>query len=398
MSKREAVIVAYARTPIGRAYRGSFNQTHGATLGGHAIASAVARSGVDPAEVEDVVLGCGLPEGATGANIARQSVLRAQLPVSTSGLTVSRFCSSGMQAVASATHQIVQEDSDVVVAGGVESCSLVEGPHKNCHHSEESWIAANRPEIYRLNMLETAEIVAKRYGVERDRQDEYAAQSQARNGAAMASGVLDEEIVPLPTHMAVTADDGSITVVETSLERDEGARPQTTLAALAKLRPTVGPEGTVTAGNASQLSDGAAALVLVERGYAERRGLTPLGALRGFAVAGCEPDEMGVGPIHAVPRLLSRNSLSISDIDLWELNEAFASQTVYCRDKLGIDNERFNVNGGAISIGHPYGMTGARQAGHILLEGRRRNARLGVVTMCIGHGMGAAGLFEIFQQ
>ena len=395
MSRREAVIVAYARTPIGKAYRGAFNRTHGATLAGHAIASAVEQAALEPAAVEDVMLGCGLPEGATGANIARQAALRAGLPVSACGLTVSRYCSSGLQAIACATHQIVHEGANVLVAGGVESCSLVEGPHKNAFHAEDEWIASHRPEIYRMSMLQTAEIVASRYGISRERQDEYAAQSQQRNDAAARARLFRDEIVPFEARKATEREDGTPQMVDMILLQDEGPRPLTTIEALAKLRPTVSPGGTVTAGNASQLSDGAAALVLVERGYAERHGLTPLGTMRGFAVAGCEPDEMGVGPVHAVPRLLDRHGLAVGDIDLWELNEAFASQTVYCRDALGIDNDRFNVNGGAISIGHPYGMTGARQAGHILLEGRRRGARLGVVTMCIGHGMGAAGLFEI---
>ena len=395
MSGRQAVILAYARTPIGKAYRGAFNRTHGATLAGHAIAEAVERSGIASEEVEDVVIGCGLPEGATGANIARQAALRAGLPVSAAGMTVSRFCSSGLQAVACAAHQIVQEGTDLIVAGGVESCSLVEGPHKNGFHAEDEWIVAHRPEVYRTSMLETAEIVAARYGISRERQDEYALQSQQRNDRAARSRRLRDEIVPLAARKAVESEEGSFETVEVHLLQDEGPRPGTTIEALAKLRPTLGPDGTVTAGNASQLSDGAAALVLAERSYAECRGIRPLGIMRGFAVAGCEPDEMGVGPVHAVPRLLGRHGLEVADIDLWELNEAFASQTVYCRDKLGIDNDRFNVNGGAISIGHPYGMTGARQSGHILLEGRRRGAVLGVVTMCIGHGMGAAGLFEI---
>jgi acetyl-CoA C-acetyltransferase len=392
---REAVIVAYARTPIGKAYRGAFNITHGATLTGHAIAAAVERAKVEPGEIEDAVIGCGLPEGATGDNIARQSALRAGLPVSVGGLTVSRFCSSGLQAVAVAAQQIINEGAEVMVAGGVESLSLVESPHRNRHHAEEEWLAAHQPAIYRMSMLQTAEVVANRYGISRERQDEYAAQSQQRNGAAIAEGRLSEEILPTTVRKRIDVPDQEPVFESVTLTRDEGARPNTTLDGLAMLKPVTGPDGYVTAGNASQLSDGAAALVLVERKLAERRGLPILGVYRGFVVAGCEPDEMGIGPVYAVPRLLQRHGLKVDDIDLWELNEAFASQVLYCRDRLGISNERFNVDGGAISIGHPYGMSGARMVGHALLTGRKRKAKLAVTTMCIGHGMGAAGLFEV---
>ncbi len=392
---REAAIVSYARTPIGKAYRGAFNNTHGATMAAHAIEAAVQRAKVDPGEIEDVIIGCGLPEGATGENIARQSALRAGLPVSVGGLTVSRFCSSGLQAVAVAAQQIMSEGADVMVAGGVESLSLIENEHKNRFHAEEEWLAEHRPEIYRMNMLQTAEVVARRYGISRDRQDEYAVQSQTRNGAAIAAGRIGDEIVPMKAKKRVELPDGTVAIQEVTLSRDEGSRPETTLDRLATLKPVTGPDGFVTAGNASQLSDGAAALVLVERKLAERRNLPIMGIYRGFVVSGCEPDEMGIGPVFAVPRLLQRNGLKIGDIDLWELNEAFASQVLYCRDRLGIDNERFNVDGGAISIGHPYGMSGARMVGHALLTGRSRNSKLAVTTMCIGHGQGAAGLFEV---
>ena len=396
---REAVIVAYARTPIGKAYRGAFNNTHGATLAGSAIAAALARAGVEPAEVEDVVLGCGLPEGATGDNIARQAALRAGLPVTTAGFTVSRFCASGLQAIAVAAHQIVTGDADVVIAGGVESISLVENSHRNLHFREDPWIAQHYSPIYRMSMIDTAEVVAQRYGISRERQDAYALQSQERNGKAVSEGLIAREIEPIQvirSYPSATEKGGEPAFATELVTADEGPRPQSTLAGLAALRTVTGPDGCVTAGNASQMSDGAAALVLMDRVTAERRGVVALGAFRSLAVAGCDPDEMGVGPAFAVPKLLRRNGLTVDDIDLWELNEAFASQVLYCQDKLGIPNERFNIDGGAISLGHPYGMSGARMAGHALMRGHDLGARRAVVTMCIGHGMGAAGLFEVF--
>jgi acetyl-CoA C-acetyltransferase len=391
---RETVITSYARTPIGKAYKGALNFTHGATMAGHAIAAAVDRAGVEPEAIEDVVLGCGLPEGATGNNIARHSALRAGLPVSVGGQTVSRFCSSGLQAIAIAAHQIICEGADVIVAGGVESLSLVENQQKNRFREEEEWLKVHRPEIYRMSMIETAQVVASRYGISRKKQDEYAVQSQARNAKAIESGYLSDEIVPISTIKMIEQEDGSEGFQEVTLIRDEGARPGTSYEKLATLN-AIGWEGSVTAGNASQMSDGAAALVLANREYAEKKNLPVLGIFRGFVTAGCEPDEMGIGPVFAVPRLLERHGLKIDDIDIWELNEAFASQVLYCRDKLGIDNERFNIDGGAIAIGHPYGMSGARMAGHVLTRGKSLGSKLAVVTMCIGHGMGAAGLFEI---
>lgn len=390
---REAVIVSTARTPIGRAYRGAFNDTHGAVLGGHAVRHAVLRAGIAPEDIAEVILGCGRPEGATGANIARQAALMAGLPVSVSGLTVSRMCSSGLQAIALAAQRIVAGEADVFVAGGLESISLVQNEYTNIHRSQSMELKDLVPDIY-LPMLDTAEVVARRYGIGRAAQDAYALDSQRRTARAQAAGAFDDEIVPLPSRKRVVAADGSVHVEDTLLERDEGNRPDTTADALAQLK-AVRDGGSVTAGNASQLSDGASACVVMERGAAHARGLRPLGLFRDIAVAGCAPDEMGIGPVFAVPRLLERHGLTVSDIDLWELNEAFAVQTLYCREQLGIDPRRLNVNGGAISIGHPYGMSGARMAGHILIEGRRRGARLAVVTMCIGGGMGAAALLEI---
>jgi len=390
----EAVIVATARTPIGKAGRGAFNLTHGADLGGHVVRHAVSRAGIDPAEVEEVVLGCAQPEGATGGNIARQAALRAGLPVSTSAMTVNRFCSSGLQAIAIAAQRVILDGVPIAVAGGLESISLVQD-HANRHHARSEWLEAHKPEIY-LPMIETADIVAARYKISREAQDEYALQSQQRIAAAQAAGRLDAEIVAMSTVKAVVnKETGEITHHPVTLERDECNRADTTLEGLAKLKPVRGPEHFITAGNASQLSDGACACVVMSDREAARRGLTPLGIFRGLAVAGCEPDEMGIGPVFAVPRLLERQGLKLEDIDLWELNEAFASQVLYCRDRLGIPNDRLNVDGGSIAIGHPYGMSGARMTGHALIEGKRRGAKRAVITMCIGGGMGAAGLFEI---
>ncbi len=397
---REAVIVSTARTGLAKSMRGGFNLTHGAVMGGHAIAHALAKAGVDPAEVEDVAMGCALPEGATGMNIARLSAIRAGCPAATAGVTVNRFCSSGLQAIAMAAHEIVSEGAPVAVGGGVESISLVQMGGMNTGNITEEWLMAHKPALW-MSMIETAEIVAERYAVSRERQDRYALESQRRTAAAQQAGRFDGEIVPLATRMKkFDKASGRESVVDVTVDRDECNRPDTTYEGLAALKPvlTAGmqvKEGKcITAGNASQFSDGAAACVLMEAAVAARKGLTPLGIFRGFAVAGCEPDEMGIGPVFAVPRLLQRHGLGPGDIDLWELNEAFASQTLYCMERIGIAHDKLNVNGGAISIGHPYGMSGARMTGHILLEGRRRKLRYGVITMCIGGGMGAAGLVE----
>lgn len=388
---KQAVIVSTARTGLAKSFRGAFNQTHGATIAGHAIEHAVKRSGVDPGLIEDAYMGCGHPEGATGGNIGRQAVLRAGLGVGVAATTVTRFCASGLQTIAMAAHQICQEGTPVAIAGGVESISLM---GKN--RPQEQWLAEHKPDVY-LTMIETADIVAKRYGISREAQDAFSLGSQQRTYAAQKSGIFDDEIVPITVNQALkNKETGEVSEQQVTFSMDDCNRPSTTLEGLSNLQPVRGDGNFITAGNASQLSDGAAALVMMEASVASKMGLTPLGAFRGFSVAGCEPDEMGIGPVFAVPRLLKRNGLTVDDIDIWELNEAFASQALYCRDTLGINPDICNVNGGSISIGHPFGMTGARMTGHILLEGKRRGAKLGVVTMCIGGGMGAAGLFEIF--
>jgi acetyl-CoA C-acetyltransferase len=399
---REAVIVSTARTPIGKAYRGAFNNTQGQELAGHAIAQAVKRAGIAPAEVEDVVIGAAMQQGSTGGNVARQSLLRAGLPVTVPGMSVDRQCSSGLMAIATAAKQIIDDGMQITVGGGVESISLVQNDKMNRFRAGDPWLIKNIPQIY-MTMIETAEIVAERYGVSREAQDEYSLQSQQRTAQAQAEGRYDAEIAPLTSMMVVTdKETGATSEKEVTLKLDEGNRPKTTLADLQALQPVFKggqriKEGRfITAGNASQLSDGAAAAVLMEAKEAEKRGLKPLGAYRGMMVAGCDPDEMGIGPVFAVPKLLQKHGLKMDDIGIWELNEAFASQVLYIRDKLGIPNDKLNVSGGAISIGHPYGMSGARMTGHLLIEGKRRGAKYGVVTMCIGGGMGAAGLFEIY--
>jgi acetyl-CoA C-acetyltransferase len=391
---REAVIVSTARTPIGKAYRGAFNNTDAPTLGGHAVKHAVERAGLDPAEVEDVMMGCAMPQGSQGQNVGRQIALAAGLPVTTAGMTVDRQCSSGMMAIALAAKTIVCDNVDIMVGGGLESISLVQNEHQNFHRAADPKLLAVHPHIL-MPMIDTAEVVAGRYGITRRAQDEYALRSQQLTAAGQEAGSFDAEIVPLPSTKGVMdRETKEISFHDVVLDKDEGNRPTTTLEGLAGLKP-VREGGFITAGNASQLSDGASAAVVMEAGVAEKRGLSPLGIYRGTAVAGCEPDEMGIGPVFAVPKLLQRAGLKMDDIDLWELNEAFAVQVLYCRDTLGIPDERINVNGGAISIGHPYGMSGARMVGHALIEGQRRGARYVVCTMCIGGGQGAASLFEI---
>ncbi len=390
---REAVIVSTARTGLAKSWKGAFNMTYGATLGAHSVWHAVARAGVEPSEVEDAIIGCAFPEGTTGGNIARAIALRAGLPVTTGGVTVNRFCSSGLQAIAMAAQRIIVDQVPVMVAGGVESISCVQNDI-NSIMRQDPWLKQHKPELY-WSMLQTAETVAKRYGITREAQDEYGARSQQRAAKAQEAGLFNDEIVPMTTVMSVfDKATGAISRREVTISADEGIRPDTTLEGVSRIR-TVFPNGVITAGNASQFSDGSSACVLMDAEIARQRGIAPLGMFRGFAVAGCEPDEMGIGPVFAVPRLLERAGLKVDDIGLWELNEAFACQVLYCRDKLGIPDDRLNVNGGAIAVGHPYGVSGARMVGHALIEGKRRGVKYVVITMCIGGGQGAAGLFEV---